>query len=130
MKKFLQLLLLIPTIIIAQNSKPNIVFLLVDDVGWGDFGCYGAEFNETPNIDKLANEGMLFTNGYAACTVCSPSRAAILTGKYPARLKLTDWIDGHKRPYAKLTVPDWNMRLEHKEVLLPEALKPVIQRLF
>ncbi|SDW35464.1 Arylsulfatase A [Lutibacter oricola] len=125
MKKFLQLLLLVPTIIIAQNSKPNIVFLLVDDVGWGDFGCYGAEFNETPNIDKLASQGMLFTNGYAACTVCSPSRAAILTGKYPARLKLTDWIVGHNRPHAKLAVPDWNMRMEHKEVLLPEALKEV-----
>ncbi|VGO14881.1 Arylsulfatase [Pontiella desulfatans] len=103
--------------------KPNVVFLLVDDLGWGDFGFNGAEFYETPNIDRLASEGMRFNNGYAACTVCSPSRAAILTGQYPARLKLTDWITGHKRPYAKLSVPDWETRISHEMVLLPEALK-------
>lgn len=74
----------------GAEGKPNIVFLLVDDLGWGDFGCYGAQFYETPHIDKLAAEGMRFTNAYAACTVCSPSRAAILSGRYPARLHLTD----------------------------------------
>ena len=122
--KFLKILFLIlPTLVFAQKAKPNIVFLLVDDLGYGDFSCYGAKFNETPHIDKLAKKGMKFTNAYAACTVCSPSRAAILTGKYPARLKLTDWIAGHVDPKAKLLVPDWNMRLEHSEVLLPEALK-------
>jgi arylsulfatase A len=107
----------------AASDKPNIVFLLVDDLGWGDFGCYGAKFNETPNIDKLAADGMLFTNAYAACTVCSPSRAAILSGQYPARLHLTDWIAGHNNPTAKLTVPDWKMKLDHERMLLPEALK-------
>ncbi|MDE0836295.1 MAG: sulfatase [Akkermansiaceae bacterium] len=107
----------------AAPEKPNIVFLLVDDLGWGDFGCYGAEFYETPNIDKLATEGMLFTNAYAACTVCSPSRAAILTGCYPARLHLTDWIAGHNKPKAKLAIPDWKMKIDHQRVLLPEALK-------
>jgi len=107
----------------GQGKLPNFVFLLVDDLGWGDFGCYGAEFNETPNIDRLAGQGMLFRNAYAACTVCSPSRAAILSGCYPARLKLTDWIAGHKRPYAKLSVPPWNMKIDHERVLLPEALK-------
>ena len=107
----------------APADRPNVVFLLVDDLGWGDFGCYGAEFNETPNMDRLAAQGMRFRNGYAACTVCPPSRAAILTGRYPARLHLTDWITGHKRPYARLAVPDWNMRVEHERVLLPEALK-------
>ena len=107
----------------AQNQKPNIVFLLVDDLGYGDFGCYGAKFYETPNIDKLAQKGMKFTNAYSACTVCSPSRAAILTGQYPARTKLTDWIAGHKHPYAKLSVPDWNMKIDHTQVVLPEALK-------
>lgn len=107
----------------AEQTKPNFVFLLVDDLGWGDFGCYGAEFYETPHIDDLASDGMLFTNGYAACTVCSPSRAAILTGRYPARLHLTDWITGHVHPHAKLAVPDWNMRVEHDRVLLPEVLK-------
>ena len=107
----------------ASADKPNIVFLLVDDLGWGDFGFNGAAFYETPHIDRLASEGMRFNNGYAACTVCSPSRAAILTGRYPARLKLTDWITGHTRPYAKLSVPEWNTRMEHERVLLPEALK-------
>lgn len=107
----------------AANGKPNIVFLLVDDLGWGDFGCYGAEFYETPNIDKLASEGMLFTDAYAACTVCSPSRAAILSGRYPARLHLTDWIAGHNHPKAKLSIPDWKMKLDHELLLLPEALR-------
>lgn len=107
----------------AEIRRPNVVFLLVDDLGWGDFGCYGADFYETPNIDRLAKRGMRFSNAYAACTVCSPSRAAILTGRYPARLHLTDWITGHKRPYAKLAVPDWNMRIEHDRITLPEALK-------
>ncbi|TWT84240.1 Arylsulfatase [Planctomycetes bacterium CA13] len=113
----------LPITLCAAESKPNFVFLLVDDLGWGDFGCYGAEFYETPNIDKLANQGMLFSNGYAACTVCSPSRAAILSGCYPARLHLTDWITGHKRPYAKLSVPEWSTKLDPQRVLLPEALK-------
>ncbi|MFC7338181.1 sulfatase [Haloferula chungangensis] len=107
----------------AKDRKPNFVFLLVDDLGWGDFGCYGAEFYETPQIDKLASEGMQFSNGYAACTVCSPSRAAILSGSYPARLHLTDWITGHKHPFAKLRVPDWKIRIDHQRVLMPEALK-------
>lgn len=107
----------------AGVKRPNFVFLLVDDLGWGDFGCYGSEFHETPNIDKLASEGMLFRNAYAACTVCSPSRAAILTGAYPARIHLTDWIAGHRYPFAKLEVPEWNMRMEHERVLLPEALR-------
>ena len=107
----------------AAAERPNIIFLLVDDLGFGDFGCYGAEFYETPNIDRLAENGMRFTNAYAACTVCSPSRAAILSGRYPGRLHLTDWIAGHARPRAKLAIPDWTMKLAHERVLLPEALK-------
>ncbi len=119
------LLLLLATsqFVSAASGKPNFVFLLVDDLGWGDFGCYGAKFNETPNIDRLAADGMRFTNAYAACTVCSPSRAAILSGRYPARLHLTDWIAGHNQPTAKLAIPDWKMKLDHERVLLPEALK-------
>ncbi len=107
----------------AEKKRPNFVFLLVDDLGWGDFGCYGATFYETPHIDKLAKDGMLFTNAYSACTVCSPSRAAILSGRYPARLHLTDWITGHKKPFAKLAVPNWKTKMDHERVLLPEALK-------
>ena len=93
-------------VIRVEEKGPNFVFLLVDDLGWGDFGCYGAEFYETPHIDKLAKDEMLFTNAYSACKVCSPSRAAILMGRYPARLQFTDWITGYKRPFAKLAVPD------------------------
>jgi len=61
----------------AEKKLPNFVFFLVDDLGWGDLGCYGSEFHETPHLDKLTSEGMKFTNAYSACTVCSPSRAAI-----------------------------------------------------
>ncbi|YCM42292.1 sulfatase [Verrucomicrobiaceae bacterium 227] len=122
--KFLKLLLFLATSgSLLAREKPNFVFLLVDDLGWGDFGCYGANFYETPHIDKLAKDGMLFTNAYAACTVCSPSRAAVLSGCYPARLHLTDWIAGHKRNNAILNIPDWKMKLDHERVLLPEALK-------
>ena len=120
---FIVVMMLISFATSAQNNKPNIVFLLVDDLGWGDFGCYGAKFNETPNIDKLSTQGMLFKNAYAASAVCSPSRAAILTGTYPSRLHLTDWIAGHKHPYAKLAVPDWKIKINHDRIVLPEALK-------
>ncbi len=104
-------------------DRPNFVFFLVDDFGWGDLGCYGSTFHETPNIDKLAEEGMRFTHAYSACTVCSPSRAAILTGRYPARLHLTDWIAGHGRKNPKLLIPDWTMKIGHDLTTLPEALK-------
>ena len=107
----------------AAQKKPNVVFFLVDDFGWGALSCMGSKFHETPNIDRLAKSGMTFSNGYAACTVCSPSRAAILTGCYPGRTNLTDWIAGHKRPYEKLNVPDWNMKIDHERIVLPEALK-------
>ena len=79
----------------AAQRKPNFVFILIDDLGWTDAACYGSTFYETPAIDRLAKQGMCFTDAYSACCVCSPSRAAILTGKYPARLHLTDWIPGH-----------------------------------
>ena len=92
-------------------------------MGWTDLGCYGSDLYETPNIDKLASEGVKFTNAYSACTVCSPSRAAIMTGKYPARLHLTDWIKGSRRPKAKLKVPDWQMYLDTTEVTIAKALK-------
>jgi arylsulfatase A-like enzyme len=74
-------------------KKPNIVFILIDDMGWRDITCYGSKFYETPNIDRLSQEGMRFTDAYAACPVCSPTRASILTGRYPATLGLTDYID-------------------------------------
>lgn len=73
--------------------QPNVIMILIDDLGWMDLSCQGSAFYETPHIDQLRSEGMAFDNAYAACPVCSPSRASILSGKYPARLKVTDWID-------------------------------------
>src|SRR4051812_27682032 len=70
----------------AAQAQPNVVLILADDLGWTDLSCYGSDFYQTPQIDRLAREGMKFTQAYSACTVCSPTRAAILTGKYPARL--------------------------------------------
>ncbi len=105
-----------------QAERPNVVFFLVDDLGLGDVGCFGSTFHETPHIDQLAADGMKFTQAYSACTVCSPSRAAILLGKYPGRTHLTDWIAGHKRKNPKLKIPDWNMRMEQDEVTLAEAM--------
>jgi len=64
-------------------NKPNVILILLDDMGQRDLSCYGSTFYETPNIDALAEEGMQFTNAYAACPVCSPSRASIMSGKYP-----------------------------------------------
>ena len=69
----------------AAKPSTNFVFLLVDDMGWADIGANGSHFHETPHIDKLAVSGMRFTQGYAACPVCSPTRASILTGKHPVR---------------------------------------------
>jgi len=95
----------------------------MDDLGWADVGCYGSEFYQTPNIDRLAGQGMRFTDAYAACNCCSPTRASILTGKYPARLHLTDWIPGSQFPKAKLRPPDWHQQLPLEEVTLAEALR-------
>lgn len=81
----------------AKEEKPlNVLFILADDLGRMDLACYGSLFHETPNLDRLAKEGIMFTDAYAACPVCSPTRASILTGKYPARLGVTDWIPGRQ----------------------------------
>ena len=105
---------------------PNILFILADDLGWRDLSCYGSDFYETPNIDQLASEGMRFTDAYAAANVCSPTRAAILTGRSPARLHLTDFVSGLIFPYAALWSPDWSRHfMRHEEITLAEMLKPV-----
>ncbi len=105
------------------SGRPNIIFVLVDDMGWTDLGCFGSKYYETPNIDRLAAQGMRFTDAYSACTVCSPTRASVLTGQYPARLHITDWIAGHKRPFAKLRVPDWTMQLSADIPNVAKSLK-------
>ena len=107
-----------------KNRKPNIVFFLVDDLGWADVGCYGSTFHETPNIDRLAKEGMRFDNAYATCHVCSPSRASILTGKYPARTDLTEWLGGRpERDFEKLHGAPKLLSLPDEEITLAETLK-------
>ncbi|MBI2929434.1 MAG: sulfatase [Verrucomicrobia bacterium] len=107
----------------APRAQPNIVLILADDLGAHDLGFAGSRFHETPQLDRLAREGMRFTQAYAACTVCSPTRAALMTGKYPARLKITDWIAGHDFPKAKLRPPEWTKRLPLEETTLAEHLK-------
>ncbi|MFH1924540.1 MAG: sulfatase [Planctomycetota bacterium] len=86
-------------------GAPNIVFLLIDDMGWPDVACYGHPFHETPHIDRLAAEGVKFTDFYAATPVCSSTRATIQSGQYAARVGITDFIPGHWRPFDKLVVP-------------------------
>jgi arylsulfatase A-like enzyme len=103
----------------------NVVVILADDLGARDLGCYGSVYHDTPNLDRFAQTATLFTQAYAACPVCSPTRASILTGKYPARLKLTDWIPGRKQwPSAKLLTPSFEQQLPLPETTLAEALKP------
>jgi arylsulfatase A-like enzyme len=129
-----------PSEVNQQQRPPNVVMVLVDDLGWADIGCYGSRFYETPNIDRLAAEGVRFTDAYAACAVCSPTRASILTGRYPARIGITDWIrplagrewteekvrdapayvGGAKRPLLTPRNPRW---MEHNETTLAELLK-------
>ena len=105
----------------AAEAPPNIVFILADDLGWTDVGCYGSNLYRTPRIDHLATQGTRFTNSYAACNVCSPTRASIMTGKYPARLHLTDYIPGQDR--GRLGVPPWTQQLRLKEFTIAEALR-------
>ena len=109
----------------APPKKPNFVFFLVDDLGWRDVGCYGTKFYETPNVDRLAREGMRFTDAYAACPVCSPTRASIMTGKYPARLHLTDFLVGQRWPADSpiVNISDWQKFLPLEEATIAEALK-------
>lgn len=105
-------------------NKPNIVFILADDLGWADLPSYGNTFNEAPNITKLASQGIQFQNAYAANPVCSPTRASIQAGQYPARIGINDFIPGHWRPYEKVTVPQNETQyLPYQITTIAEALK-------
>jgi arylsulfatase A-like enzyme len=107
-------------------NRPNIVLILMDDLGWRDLSCYGTTFYETPHLDRLAAEGMCFSDDYAACPVCSPTRASILTGKYPATVGVTDWIDwtGRMHPArGKLIDVPYVDHLPLEEIALPEVLR-------
>ncbi len=112
------------------KRKPNVVFILADDFGYADLSVMGSKYYETPNLDRIANEGTIFTQGYAACRVCSPSRASIMTGMFTARHGITDWIgaasgeDWRKfNRQDKLLPAEYNHSLALDYVTLPEALK-------
>lgn len=114
----------------SAPKKPNILFILADDLGYSDLSCMGSKYYETPNIDGIANKGIVFTNGYAGCQVCSPSRATIMTGQFTARHGITDWIGAktgeawrEKNRESQLLPPDYKYHLDKKTVTLPETLK-------
>lgn len=108
----------------STGKKWNIVMILADDMGWNQVRYEGVtRYYDTPNIDRIAAEGMRFTDAYSACPVCSPARASILTGKYPARLHLTDYLPGNHYPYARLKTPQQVRALPLKEVTIAEMLK-------
>ncbi len=123
----------------ARAQRPNLIVIHVDDLGWTDLSVQGSAYFETPHIDRLASEGLRFTNGYASAAICSPSRAALLTGRYPARIGITDWIraafqDGadpasseaptaYENTGRPLLTPPNPFRMEHEEVTLAEALR-------
>jgi arylsulfatase A-like enzyme len=111
-----------------QNLKPNVIFILLDDYGYTDLGCYGSKYYETPNIDRLAFEGIRFTDAYAACPVSSPTRAALMTGRYPVNTGVTDWIPGRQAsspglPEDRFLAKPFNNRLDLEETTIAEALK-------
>jgi len=127
------------SVAVRAEDRPNIIVVLVDDLGWMDLSCQGSTYFRTPYIDRLASEGMRFTNAYAACAVCSPTRAALQTGRYPARLGVTDWIRSRFQrnrqnvinleptewvgsPRRKLLCPPNPFRMESEEVTIAELL--------
>ncbi|WP_276256546.1 sulfatase [Halomontanus rarus] len=103
-----------------SRDQPNIVCIVADDLGWRDLGCYGSSFYETPALDRLARDGTLFTDAYAAAPVCSPTRASVMSGKYPARVGITNWIGGNAR--GKLLPPEYCHRLPETEISLAAVL--------
>ncbi len=111
-----------------QKPKPNVIFILLDDFGYSDLGCYGSKFYESPNIDNLARQGVKFTDAYAACPVSSPTRASIMTGRYPVNTGITDWIPGRQAtnsgsPADKFIARPFTLNLPLEEVTIAEILK-------
>lgn len=108
----------------TENQTPNVLIIIADDLGWSQIGCYGSNFYETPNIDKLSKSGIKFLNAYSAASICSPTRAAIMTGKYPARIDLTDFIPGNFPKNKPLLSPDnWQKFLPLDEVTIGEKMQ-------
>jgi arylsulfatase A-like enzyme len=120
----LALFVLATGLIAAESAKPNIVFILCDDLGINDLHCYGRPDHRTPHLDGLARAGMRFTSAYAAQPICSPSRAAILTGKSPARLHLTTYLPGRPNsPAQKLLHPNIQHQIPLQEKTIPRYFK-------
>ena len=126
--KVLTLLIIAPLTLLAY--QPNVLFILVDDLGAMDLTNEGSTFYETPNIDRIANEGMKFSRGYATCQVCSPSRASILTGKYPTNHGITQYIGGpsgeaHRKKgrFDSHLPPEYERNLRASEITLAEAMR-------
>lgn len=110
--------------VMLAADRPNVILIVIDDMGWADLGCYGSKLHKTPNIDRLAAGSVRFTQSYAACPVCSPTRAAIMTGKWPARLHLTDWLAGRgDLPAQRLARPNFRQQLPLEEITLAEMLR-------
>jgi arylsulfatase A len=110
-----------------NETTPNILLIVVDDLGYSDLHCYGGGIQETPHVDQLAEEGVRFINAYASSTVCSPTRASLLTGKNPVAVNITDYIPGHQegkiQPWHKFIVPEFHFHLPHEEITIAEKLK-------
>jgi arylsulfatase A-like enzyme len=115
-------------LLVPEKSKPNVILILLDDFGYMDLGCYGSQFHETPNIDRLAAQGVRFTDAYAACPVSSPTRAALMTGRHPVRSGITDWIPGRQAsnsgsPNDKFIARPFTLNLSLDETTIAELLK-------
>ena len=131
MRTLLPLLLASGLLLPASGAeRPNILFLLVDDLGWADLACYGSTFHETPHLDQLAKDGVRFTDAYCAASICSPTRASLMTGKHPVRVEITDWIPGGGGKDQKLRTPEDRHELKLEEVTIAEALQAGSYRTF
>ena len=120
------LLILVSSIFLScfsSDKKPNVIFILVDDLGWNDLGYSGSSFYETPNIDSLSMNSFEFSFAYSSSPVCSPTRASIMTGKHPARINITDWIPGLDPQNRPLLGPKDNHQLALKEITIAEKMK-------
>ncbi|WP_394388518.1 sulfatase-like hydrolase/transferase [Shewanella woodyi] len=106
-----------------NGAEQNVLVLLIDDLGWTDLGAYGSQYYESPNIDALASQSRLYTQAYSSSPVCSPSRAALMTGKHPSKLKITTHFPGYKANSPKLKEPWKTDHLALTEFTLAEAFK-------
>jgi len=126
-KVLLNVVLLVLFLIVQPGiyaQQPNVVLFIADDLGWADLSCYGNRFNESPHIDGLAKDGILFTSAYAGAPVCSPSRASLQSGQYPVRTGIIDFMLGHWRPFEEVVVPKNRQQyLPLETVTIAETLK-------